>query len=148
MAGTRPRSRPTSPSAALLRMLGLIRGPGAIVVRSGPTHRWPIRDGYGHQGGLLGDRDGALAGIRKGMSDADFHSDREERTEHGDEAYRRPAELSPCGVAQMGRRQPGTARRGLGRLTGLREVMSALALIMSALPPGPDILVAVTDFRF
>jgi hypothetical protein len=48
----------------------------------------------------------------------------------------------------MGRRQPGAARRGLGHLTDLREVMSALALIMSALPPGPDILVAGTDFRF
>ena len=85
--------------------------------------------------------------IKKEMSDADFHSDREERTEHGDEAYRRPAELSPCGVAQMGRRQPGTARRGFGRLTDLREAMSAFRLFMSALPPAPDILVAVTDFR-
>ena len=35
-----------------------------------------------------------------------------------------------------------------GGLTDLCEAMSALPLISSALPPTPDILVAVTDFRF
>ena len=58
------------------------------------------------------------------MSNAEFHSRREERATG-----------------------PGTVRRGLGRLIGLREAMSALPLIMSALPSAPDILVAVTDFR-
>ncbi len=41
--------------------------------------------------------------------------------------------------AGLGDTGPGTARRGPGRLTDLREAMSAFHLFMSAYPPGPDV---------
>jgi hypothetical protein len=49
--------------------------------------------------------------------------------------------------AGLGDTGPGAAGRGPGRLTDLRGAMSAFRLFMSALPPAPDVLVAVTDFR-
>ncbi len=43
------------------------------------------------------------------------------------------------GPARLGDTRPGTARRGFGRLTDLREAMSAFCLFMSAYRPGPDV---------